>query len=131
MLTEVRSLRDRDLAILWQQHPDGNLQSPPGWIHDTDRPISSLRSAKNPQGNTMKRVKRVEDLNICIVGAQGIVGVGAITRTFIASSPAAASPLTAAIGTRRRARPISFQRGFWPNWCAANSKPSWPRGAPT
>jgi hypothetical protein len=28
----------------------------------------------------MKRVKRIEDLNICIVGAQGIVGVGAITR---------------------------------------------------
>ena len=27
----------------------------------------------------MKRVKGVEDLNICIIGAQGIVGVGAIT----------------------------------------------------
>jgi hypothetical protein len=25
----------------------------------------------------MKRVKGVEDLNICIIGAQGIVGVGA------------------------------------------------------
>jgi hypothetical protein len=25
-------------------------------------------------------VKGVEDLNICIIGAQGIVGVGAITR---------------------------------------------------
>ena len=70
-------MRDRDLGTLRHQHPDGNLQSPPGWIHDTDRPISSLRSAKNPQGNTMKRVKAVEDLNICIIGAQGIVGVGA------------------------------------------------------
>jgi hypothetical protein len=79
LLTEARPLRDRDLGTLRQQHPDGNLQSPPGWIHDTDRPISSLRSAKNPQGNTMKRVKGVEDLNICIIGAQGIVGVGAIT----------------------------------------------------
>jgi hypothetical protein len=28
----------------------------------------------------MKRVKGVEDLNICIIGAQGIVGVGAIIR---------------------------------------------------
>jgi hypothetical protein len=28
----------------------------------------------------MKRVKRVEDLNICIIGAQGIVGVGAKMR---------------------------------------------------
>jgi hypothetical protein len=26
-------------------------------------------------------VKGVEDLNICIIGAQGIVDVGAITRT--------------------------------------------------
>jgi len=83
LLTEVRSLRDRDLGTLWQQHPDRNLQSPPGWIYDTDRPISSLRSAKNPQSNTMKRVKGVEDLNICTIGAQGIVGVGAITRIFI------------------------------------------------
>src|SRR5262249_59563033 len=32
---------------------------------------------EDPQGNTMKRVKGVEDLNICIIGAQGIVGVGA------------------------------------------------------
>ena len=33
----------------------------------------------------MKRVKGVEDLNICIIGAQGIVGVGATIPTFIAS----------------------------------------------
>jgi hypothetical protein len=38
----------------------------------------------------MKRVKGVEDLNICIIGAQGIVGVGATTRICILSSPAAA-----------------------------------------
>ena len=77
------SLRDRDLGTLRQQHPDGNLQSAPGWINDTDRPISSIRSAKNPQGYTMKRVKGVEDLNVCIIGAQGIVGVGAIILTSI------------------------------------------------
>jgi len=29
----------------------------------------------------MKRVKGVEDLNICIIGARGIVGVGATIRT--------------------------------------------------
>ena len=39
----------------------------------------------------MKRVKAVEDLNICIIGAQGIVGVGAIIRTPTASCRAAAS----------------------------------------
>src|SRR5262245_39243111 len=94
-------MRDRDLGTLRQQHPDGNLQSPPGWIHDTDRPISSLRSAKNPQGNTMKRVKGVEDLNICLIGAQGIVGVGATIRTCTASSPAAACQRTGRAGARR------------------------------
>ena len=83
MLSEVRLLRDRDLGTLRQQHPDRNLQSPPGWVHDTNRPISPLRSAKHPQGNTMKRVKGVEDPNICIIGTQGIVGVGAIIRTCI------------------------------------------------
>ena len=31
----------------------------------------------------MKRVKGVEDLNIRIIRAQGIVGVGATTRTSI------------------------------------------------
>jgi hypothetical protein len=29
----------------------------------------------------MKRVKGVENLNICLIGTQGIVGVGAIIRT--------------------------------------------------
>jgi len=31
----------------------------------------------------MKWVKGVEDLNICIIGAQGIVGVGATIRMSI------------------------------------------------
>ena len=31
----------------------------------------------------MKRVKGVEDLNICIIGAQGIVDVGATTHICI------------------------------------------------
>jgi len=95
LLTEAWPLRDRDLGTLRQQHPDGNLQSPPGWIHDTDRPIASLRSAKNPQGSTMKRVKGVEDLNICIIGAQGIVGVGATIPICIAWFPVGAFHRTA------------------------------------
>ena len=75
----MRSLRDLDLGALWRQHPDGNLQSPPGWVHDTDRPIFALRSAKDLQGSTMKRMKGVEDPNM--IRAQGIVSVGAIIRT--------------------------------------------------
>ena len=75
--------RDPDPSALRQQHPDGNLQSPPGWVHDTDRPISPLWSAKDLQGSTMKRVEGVEDLNSRIICARGIVGVGATIRTFI------------------------------------------------
>ena len=83
MLPQVRLLPYLDLGPLRQQHPDGNLQSPPGWIHDTDRPITPLRSAKDLQGSTMKRVEGVEDLNSRIIRicAQGIVGVGAIIPT--------------------------------------------------
>jgi len=75
----VRLLRDLDLGALRQQHPDRNLQSTSGGVHDTDRPIFALRSAKDLQGSTVKRVKGVEDLNM--IRAPGIVGVDAITRT--------------------------------------------------
>ena len=77
----MRLLRELDRGALRQQHPDGNLQSPPGWVHDTDRPIFALRSAKDLQRSTVKRMKGVEDLNM--IRAQGIVGVGAIIRTCI------------------------------------------------
>ena len=53
----------------------------PAGVHDTDRPISPLRAAKDLQGSATKRVKGVEDLNIRITRAQGIVRVGAIIRT--------------------------------------------------
>ena len=95
----MRLLRDLDLGALRGQHPDGNLQSPPGWIHDTDRPITPLRSAKDLEGSTMKRVEGVEDLNGRISCAQGIVGVGAIIHTCIASSPVVVSLATATVGS--------------------------------
>ena len=47
----------------------------------------------------MKRVKGVEDLNICIIGTQGIVGVGAIIPMSIASCQAAAHRSTARAGS--------------------------------
>ena len=102
----MRSLRDLDLGALGQQHPDRNLQSPPGWVHDTDRPIFALRSAKDLQGSTMKRMKGVEDLNIGMIRAQGIVSVGATIRTPISSYRAAASRPMASTGLP--ADPVSF-----------------------
>jgi hypothetical protein len=79
----VRLSRDCNPSALRQQHPDGNLQSPPGWVHDTDCPIPPLWSANDLEGGTMKRVEGVEDLNSRIIRAQGILGVGATIRTFI------------------------------------------------
>ena len=72
----MRSFGDHDLGAFPQQHPDWDLQAPPAWIHDTDRPISPIRSANDLQGSAMKGMKGVEDLNIRVVRAQGIVGVG-------------------------------------------------------
>jgi hypothetical protein len=46
----------------------------------------------------MKRVKGVEDLNICIIDAQGIVGVGATILMRIASFQVGASRPTASVG---------------------------------
>jgi hypothetical protein len=60
---------DLDLGAIPRQHPDRDLQSPPGWVTDTDRSISSFRSAKDLQGSTMKRVKRVENVDILNIGA--------------------------------------------------------------
>ena len=77
----MRAFRDLDLGAIPRQHPDRNLQALPGWVHDADRPIAPLGSAEDLQGNAMERVKRVEDLNILIIRAQGIVGVGAIIPT--------------------------------------------------
>src|SRR5438445_12328241 len=90
---------DLDHGALGQQHPDVNLLSPPGWVRDTDRPISPLRAAKDLQGSTTKRVKGVEDLNIRITRAQGIVGVGAIIPMSTVSCPVAGHRSTGPAGS--------------------------------
>ena len=78
----MRSFGNRDLDAFPQKHPDWNFQSSPAGVHDADCPVPPLRFAKDLQGSPTKRVKGVEDLNIRIVRAQGIVGVGVITRMF-------------------------------------------------
>ena len=72
----MRSFGNHDLGAFPQKHPDRNFQSAPAWVHHADRAISPLRSAEDLQSSPVKRVKGVEDLNIRIVRAQGIVGVG-------------------------------------------------------
>ena len=94
----MRSLRGLDLRAIRRQHPDRNLQSPSRWVNDTDRTISPLRSAEDLKGHAMEWVKGVEDLDIRIFRAQGIVGVGVFIHMFIASFQPAVSPQTARVG---------------------------------
>src|SRR5437867_13363351 len=81
----MRSVRGLDLRAIRRQHPDRNLQSPSRWVHDRDRIISPLRSAEDLTGNAMEWMKGVEDMDICIFRAQGILGVGVTTRTCTVS----------------------------------------------
>src|SRR5437588_3545632 len=71
--------------------------------------IGCLRHrVKDLQGSTTKRVKGVEDLNIRITRAQGIVGVGAIIPMSIASCRVAGHLPTGAAGSATA--PASFCR---------------------
>jgi hypothetical protein len=80
----MRSLRGLDLRAIRRQHPDRNLQAPSRWVNDRDRTISPLRSAEDLKGNALEWVKGVEDLDIRIFRAQGILGVGASIHISIA-----------------------------------------------
>lgn len=100
----MRSLRDLDLRAIRRQHPDRNLQSPARWVDDRDRTISASRSAEDLKGNAIQWVKGVEDLDIRIFRAQGIVGVGVIIRTFIALFQPAGCRLITLTGLNRATR---------------------------
>jgi hypothetical protein len=89
------------LRALSRQHPGRNLQALPCCVHNADRPVSPLGPTDNLQGRTVKRVKRVEDLNIGIIRARGIVGVGARTHTYTA---------LCLVGDYRRIMPSGFAR---------------------
>jgi len=80
----MRLFSDLYLGGFARQHPDRNLQTLLGCVNDADRSIAPLGPAKDLQDSTVKGVKGVEDLNISISRAQGIVGVGVIIRTCTA-----------------------------------------------
>ncbi len=85
----MNSLADLYPAAIRRQHPHWNLQPLPGLVDDRHRAISTLRLAKDLNGGTVERVERIEDLDLSVFRAQGIVGVGVITRISTASFPAA------------------------------------------
>ena len=79
----MNSLADPYPAAVGRQHPYGNLQPLPSLVDDRHRPIFPLRLTKDLQADTMERVEWIEDLNVRVFCAQGIVGVGAYTRMSI------------------------------------------------
>jgi hypothetical protein len=82
--TEMRLFSDLGRGGFARQHPNRNLQTLPGCVNDADRAIAPLGLTKDLQDSTAKRVKGIEDLNLRIIRAQGIVGEGATIRTCIA-----------------------------------------------
>jgi Putative transposase len=87
----MNSLADLYPAAIGRQHPYGNLQPLPGLIDDRYRAISPLRLANDLNGGPTERVERIEDLNLSVFRAQGIVGVGVCILISTASFPLAAS----------------------------------------
>jgi hypothetical protein len=74
-----------------REHPYGNLQPLPAPVDDRHRAVSPFRSAKDLNGSTMERMKRIEDLDLTIFWTQGIVGVGVFIPMSTASSRRAGS----------------------------------------
>jgi len=97
-LTQMRFIRNGYLRAIRPKHPDRNLQSLPHGVHDRSGPIPPLRSADHLQGSPMKRVERIEDLDLCVFRAQGIVSVDVLIPICIAWYPVEGSPGTAAVG---------------------------------
>ena len=78
-------LADHYLGGFWREHPYGNLQPLPTPVNDRHRAVFPFRSAKDLNGSTLERVKRIEDLDLTIFWTQGIVGVGVSIPTFTVS----------------------------------------------
>ena len=77
-------IRNPYLRAIRQKHPDRNLQALPHGVHDQDCPILAIRSADYLQGSPMKRVERIEDLDLRVFRAQGIVSVDVLIPIFTA-----------------------------------------------
>jgi hypothetical protein len=87
----MNSLADLYPAAIGRQHPYGYFQPLPGLVDDRHRVISPPRLAKDLNGGTMERVERIEDMDLSVFHAQGIVGVGVCIPTFTVSFPPADS----------------------------------------
>src|SRR5262252_10134526 len=82
-------LADHYLGGFRRKHPYGNLQPLATPVNNRHRAVFPFRSAKDLNGSTLERMKRIEDLDFTIFWTQGIVGVGVCIPTFTVSFPRA------------------------------------------
>ena len=75
--------RDPDFRAIRRQHPDRNFQSPADRVDDGDRAVSPLGSAQDFKSCGLKRVERIEDLDVRALRTQGIVGGDVFIRISI------------------------------------------------
>jgi hypothetical protein len=73
----MRPFGDPHLSAVRQKHPHRNLQTLACRVDDRDRAISPLRSTDDLKGDAIERVEWVEDLDVRVFYAQGIVSVDA------------------------------------------------------
>jgi hypothetical protein len=76
-------LVDLDQGAIRQQHPYRDLQTLSGPVNDGDRTVSPFRPAEDLKCRTIKRMERIENLDLGAFRAQGIVGVDVITHICI------------------------------------------------
>ncbi len=96
-------IADLDRGAIRQQHPYGDLQPFSASIDDRDRAISPLGPAEDLKSRTIKRMERIENLDLVALREQGIVGADVIIPTFTTSFPPAALLSTVPDGSIPRA----------------------------
>src|ERR1035441_7957637 len=86
-------IADLHRGAIRQQHPHRDLQPFSASINDRNCAVSPLRPAEDPKSRTIKRMERIENLDLGAFREQGIVGADVIIPTYTTSSPPAALPL--------------------------------------
>jgi hypothetical protein len=84
-------IADLDRGAIRQQHPYRDLQPFSASIDDTDRAISPLGPSEDLKSRTIKRMERIENLDLGAFREQGIVGADVFIRISTASLQPAAS----------------------------------------
>ena len=67
-------IADLHRGAIRQQHPHRDLQPFSASINDRNCAVSPLRPAEDPKSRTIKRMERIENLDLGAFREQGIVG---------------------------------------------------------